>query len=187
VKKMRDKKVILSMMIFMVSAVFFADALVQSQVSLCTASWVNKYYSIDHLSDSADLVVVGTVSSSTPYKWRDAHHSILFTDFHFTVDSVLKGDPDAKEILIRQTGGKVSCKTSYIIDDPLFTKRTKMVLFLREYAPNCYSVLGGPQGRFIVRNGKVYSIGEIYSPASDTTEELHTKGKPTLQFYKDIS
>ena len=86
-----------------------------------------------------------------------------------------------------RTGGKIARKIEYIKSDPLLIKETYMVLFLKEYAPNKYYIMGGPQGRFCIQNNKVYSVGEIYSDASSTTKELHTNGVPTTQFYKEVT
>jgi hypothetical protein len=48
-------------------------------------------------------------------------------------------------------------------DDPLFQSGDSYVLFLREWEPGKYNVVGGPQGGFKIVNGKIYSMNYLYS------------------------
>ena len=155
-----------------------------------TASWAHCYSDIKELTETADLVVQGTVTSSVSYIWRLPYDAPgnweIFTNYTFAVERILKGEIKQEEIIIDQTGGKIGRNIRYIDDDPLLPEGAKMILFLREYAPNNCCILGGPQGRFHVLKNKVYSIGEIYPDAAMSTERLYTGGKKLKQFYQEV-
>jgi len=146
----------------------------------CDASWVKSYNSIPDLLDHSDAVVMGKIIESNAYI---EENGLVFTDYLIQVEKSLKGETE-KEILVHQTGGKIDNKIIEIGDDPLFNKEHNMVLFLKEYEKNKYYVLGGPQGRFIIENGKLYSIGEIDERSATTTKPLHTNGIELDTFLK---
>ena len=127
------------------------------------ASWANAYNGLDELCESADLIVTGEISKTLEEKQINSSmvetEEVLlwYTDFLFTVDQVLKGK-DVEQILIHQTGAQGKQE---ITDDPVFIVEDKYVLFLHEYEDGKYFVEGGPQGRFMVVNEKVYSMNNI--------------------------
>ena len=130
------------------------------QVISLDASWAKIYHSFTDLKHDADLVVQGTVTrvlqttaptSGTPPS----------TDFQFTVSRVLQ-DPahrlQGTTLTLHQTGAKVGNTLYQIDDDPLFQVGEQHILFLHEYQPGDYFVLGGPSGRFVIQNGAVKPI-----------------------------
>jgi len=139
-------------------------------------SWTYAYKDINEMTEKADLVIVGKAISSISYRESADPFTSIWTDYTVRGDKVIKGKVDEPNIILHQTGGKIGSETQYIRDDPLIEEGTTMLLFLKQYEPNKYYILGGPQGRFVVEQGKVYSIGELYAPASATTIRLHTKG-----------
>jgi len=152
------------------------------------ASWAYSYSSIEELKNTADIIVQGFVVSSISCKQKtsDSARFLPTTNHTFIVEKILKGNNDEKTIIIHQTGGTVRGKKMEFTDNPLLTKYTKTILFLRKIAPNYYHIIGGPQGRFIIRNKKVYSIGEVYDKATSTTKPLHTTGIELEKFYNKI-
>lgn len=184
-ESMKSKSMYMGIFLILLSGLIFAD---NTQKIPSQASWANHYANTKELSDASDLVVVGQVTKSVSYKVDrpDGDGYLVFTDHTFFINRIIKGSSSTKFILIHQTGGKYAGKLRYILDDPLLPRKTKMVIFLREYAPSEYAILGGPQGRFHVLNSKVYSIGELYAEAAITTQHLSKSGISLEQFILNI-
>ncbi len=131
-------------------------------------SWDQSYSNIDDLvSDSfVDLIVVGMIDRVVEItKTKEAETSqgpvyVYFTDFNFRIESVLKGT-DRKEIVIHQTGAESG---GQINEDPLFGPGERYLLFLHEFAPGKSFVVGGPEGRYRIIDGKVFSMNYLLPP-----------------------
>lgn len=126
------------------------------------ASWAVEYHSLADLKAHATIAVQGHFSGVLAQ--TADQHGIPYTDFEFTVDRVLY-DPGhltaaSAKLSVHQTGGLVNGKVHQIDDDPLFKVSEGCVLFLDQYQPGHFKVIGGPTGRFEVKNGAV-------SPGSD--------------------
>lgn len=153
-----------------------------------SVSWAYGYGSIEDLSNHADLIVKGYVTKSIYYHVQlNENHDMLFTNHTLKITEYLQGETIQKEITIVQTGGIENNKIDHIKDDPLLQKNMHMIVFLRQIDDDAYCILGGPQGRFIIQNNKVYSVGEIYSDASVTTKKLHTEGIQEKSFIDNIN
>lgn len=121
------------------------------------ASWAEYYHSMSDLKAHSDIAVQGTITKASLDPAASSANA-PFTDFQLTVQSTFF-DPHHKVaaaaatpavLTIHQTGGTVNGTTYQIEDDPLFQVGQKYVLFLREYSPGHYMVVGGPTGRFAV-------------------------------------
>lgn len=152
---------------------------------VANVSWVKKYSSLASLVEDSDLVIVGNVISSTSYKVEDLDGYLIFTDYAINVKQVVLGATKGKTIIITQTGGTLSGETRVIRDDPLLEKNCDMVLFLKSYEGK-YFILGGPQGRFHILDGKVYSVGELVKEAATTTDGLQVGGKTLSSFIDNL-
>jgi len=85
---------------------------------------------------------------------------IPMTDYNFKVDRVIRGDLKPGDVItIRQTGAESNDKIVLLEGDPLLKQGDKIVGFV-EYVPgyDVYLIIGGPQGRFNIQNGMVYSM-----------------------------
>lgn len=115
------------------------------------ASWADMYQSVKDLKAHADIAVLGHFSQVIGQTIDEV--GIPYTDFALSVDSVLY-DPNSKVagpgsvLRVHQTGGVIANVTQQISDDPLFAVDEKVALFLREYKPGFFMVIGGPTGRF---------------------------------------
>lgn len=115
------------------------------------ASWAELYQSVPDLKMHSDLAVSGHFSEILSQTSDGT--GIPFTDFAFVVDLMLF-DPKSRArgvgdvLRVHQTGGVIDNVTQQIGDDPLFKVDEKAVLFLREYQPGFFMVVGGPTGRF---------------------------------------
>jgi hypothetical protein len=91
------------------------------------------------------------------------------TDYAIQVSKVIKGDaPKGDKLVVSQPGGHVELptypggptlkRTLQFEDDPLMEHGQEHVFFLKKAEDGAYFVVGGPQGRFQVNNGKIKSV-----------------------------
>jgi hypothetical protein len=124
------------------------------------ASWAKLYHSITDLKQAADLVVQGTVTQ-VQQTVSSTDGTPPSTDFLFTVSKVLQ-DPAHRlhgtTLTLHQTGELVGNTLYQVDDDPLFQTGEQSILFLHEYQPGFYFVIGGPSGRFVIQKGTVKPI-----------------------------
>ncbi|TFH46772.1 MAG: hypothetical protein E4G94_01695 [ANME-2 cluster archaeon] len=142
-----------------------------------SASWRKGYDSTEALLEDTAIVVVCEVDSSVSYAERpEDEGSLYYTTYSLTIVDLLYGDESSESITMVQTGGIVGLKKKVIEDFPLLKKNKTYVLFLKQAEDGTYSHVGGPQGQFLLKNKKVYSIGELDSKAELITVGLHEGG-----------
>lgn len=131
----------------------------QGKIVNLDASWANLYQSVTDLKSHSDVAVSGHFAKILDQTSDET--GIPYTDFGFVVETVLF-DPGKKVegvggiLRVHQTGGVVANVTKQIGDDPLFKVDERAALFLREYKPGFFMVIGGPSGRFQVsRSGEI--------------------------------
>lgn len=161
----------------------------QTDITYINADWANLYQNIEELTGSSDLVVKGTIVDSISYEYKLSEPTftpLLLTNYTFKIEQVIKGDLDRDLITIKMTGGTLNGRTVVFRGDPLMKKGDTVILFLRKYTPDNYYILGGPQGRFVIQKGKVYSLGEVDKSAEALTSHLKTGGISVNQFINSI-
>jgi hypothetical protein len=165
--------------VVLIGAVLLANAGPKPATVLIHPSWAMGYDSASALAADADVVLVGTpvaVASEGP----DAETpETAATRFSLDVSRVLKGSA-AKQIIVKQTGGRIGDVTQVVPDDPTFVIGQRYVLFLRRVSSGPYVgdyfVLGGPAGRFrVADDGAVTAIGSVEVPAGTTVDTLLAK------------
>lgn len=141
----------------------------QRHVTL-SASWAVEYQSFSALKHNADLAVQGEFERTM--RVTKDEHGVPYTDFGFTVQRILLGPRSGSLVAvggtveIHQTGAASSDVITDVDDDPLFRVGDQAVLFLHEYSPGKYFVIGGPTGRFSIVNGAVKPINDQGVPFS---------------------
>lgn len=134
----------------------------QEKSASLDASWATEYQSLASLKSNADVAVLGTftkVMQQTIDK-----NNIPYTDFQFSVKRQLfklgskQSVANGAALSVHQTGGTVDGVLMQVDDDPLFKVGDSAILFLHQYAPGMYYVIGGPTGRFKVANDQVSPI-----------------------------
>jgi len=171
-------KKILILLSFISAALVIAATITSSQTGVknpsTSVSWAHYYRDLKELTMQSDIIVVGKVVAARHF--TDGNPPLAFNDYSFQVERVLKGAVNGA-ITVRQTAG--------VEDDPAFELEDRLVLFLHDCTPDgitgVYYTLGGPQGRFIVNNGMVFSVSEVY-PSINTASHLNVYGQSENQF-----
>jgi hypothetical protein len=128
------------------------------QVHYLDASWPVLYHDFSSLKRAADLAVAGNIAGIAA---QTVDQGIPYTDFTFSVSQVLYNPHHltvGSRLVIHQTGGVLNNQRFEVQDDPLFQVGEQAVLFLHQFSPGHYFVVGGPSGRFRVSNGLVAPI-----------------------------
>lgn len=171
-----------------------ADGTNQSNLKV-EAQWAGGHDSLQSLySDpDVDLIVVGEIDrvvevgiiKSTETRWGTIN--LYYTDFSFMIRSVLKGK-NVEEALIHQVGHD---ENDEFPEFPLFEAGEECVLFLHEFEPGKYYVVGGAQGRYKIVEGNVYSLNYILSllpsDSYSVPEGLYINGVPENDFTETIT
>lgn len=146
------------------------------------ASWSYNYGGIAELTNSSDLIArVKVVGESAD----DAGSTVIGkTVFTAEVEELIYGDNE-NSVNIVMTGwidhnGK---KIHEIDDDPLMYMDDEFLIFARKNDSGRYTILGGPQGRYVIDDGQVYSLGSYTSKLSRSGEDFE---KITGENYDDF-
>jgi len=117
--------------------------------------WNDSFADVAGLTRAADLVIIGTVQTSTV----EMVHDLPFTNYVIKVDRVISG-ASVDEVTVRETGGVVGNRVRQADDDPMMQSGAREVLFLRKSGDGnpWYWVVGGPQGRFHSMGGRIQPV-----------------------------
>jgi uncharacterized lipoprotein YehR (DUF1307 family) len=173
--------------IAMILSVMSCQTSNDTQETSLDASWSEGFQSLSDMRKASDLIVSGEVvgvDKVTKHvlgepRWGTEY--LFLTDYKFRVDRVIKGASESL-IVIRQTGAEGKQE---VTDDPLFRIGQQAVLFLRTGDSGTYMVAGGPQGRFIVLGGKVYSLNHVRSSVT-VPESLQVNGTSRDTFISNL-
>jgi hypothetical protein len=133
---------------------------------------LKRYSSLADLRRDSTLVARGSIVVVGGF---DRSRNV--TQFLFRITRVIAGNLSSSTavihiyhappyvILLQHNGG--------LVYDPPMQVGDELILFMHESVkPDMsagYVVVGGPQGRFIVKSAKVYSVGDLYPEARNTT------------------
>ena len=120
-------------------------------------SWAPFYPNFTELYEDSDIIIRGVVRTSKTSNVKSG----LFTTHQVSILETIKGETPTEKILVAQMGGYYMIwSVSEPKDYPLFHRGDDVILFLRLGGDGKYRSLGGPQGSFMVVEGKVHSVGE---------------------------
>jgi hypothetical protein len=122
-------------------------------------SWAPFYPNFNELYEDSDIIIRGIVGTSKTYNVKSGPGPR--TTHQVEILETIKGETPSENIPVDQLGGY------YMIwsvveppDYPLFHRGDAVILFLRLGGDGKYRSLGGPQGSYIVIEGKVHSVDE---------------------------
>ena len=154
-------------------------------------SWAEGAESIKALYEMSDVVAVGKVAGIASQsevvvgETRMGREVVYLTDYMFQIDRALKGTSE-NVAMVRQT--EQPNGNGEIKDDPAFQIGAHYVLFLREGELGKHHVIGGPQGRFVLVNGQVFSMN-FFVPERNIhlPEGLHVNGLNEADFLQSLT
>lgn len=134
------------------------------------------YSTLNELVAESPLIIRGKVTGLLPsYRvlpegidasqlpaFKAAEIGYLMTDVEVMVERVLAGRPEAagQKIVIQQLGGMLDGQIYVMKDEPLSEPNRSYVFFLQEAAPGRYVIVGGAQGRFDIRSGRLTMMSD---------------------------
>ena len=135
------------------------------------ASWAYNYEDVSELTENCDLAAYISVTGwESNHKYKDYGVDLtvftaeiqdsLFGKKEGTVRIVMTGKIDEKEKIIYE-----------IADDPLMKPGDKFFVFAKANEDGTYTILSGPQGRFVIVNDAVYSLN-----VCDNQVKMHNSG-----------
>ncbi len=154
------------------------------------------YRSIEDMAQASEVDVIARgVIKDVEYEGFGI--STAKSKYLFKPHWIIQGLSTTRPVWIHQTGGLTPLGATYMpFSDPLMQVGDVLILFLHQFnwAPDEYYIARGPQGRFVVQGGRVYSIGELYeSPNALEQRELsmmttpfHTGGIRETEFYMKL-
>jgi hypothetical protein len=149
-----------------------AQASTYSKVVTMDASWSHYYPTLASIKKDADLGIRGQI---TRILSTDAPaNAPISTYFIVTIEEVLWNPHNLSlsagaTIILHQEGGVVNGTLYQADDDPLFQIGEQTIVFLRQYSPGHFFVLGGPSGRFKVSGSIVTPISADGMPLPNGT------------------
>ena len=167
-----------------------------SNIEYMLVDWAEYYRSIEEMAQASEVDVIARgVIKDVEYEGFGI--TTAKSKYLFKPHWIIQGLSTARPVWVHQTGGLTSLGETYMpYSDPLMQVGDELILFLKERIrePDTYWVVGGPQGRFVVQGGRVYSIGELYeSPNALEQRELsmmttpfHTGGIRETEFYMKL-
>lgn len=122
-----------------------------------SASWAYGYGSIKEMTQSSDIVAIIKVTGAESM----LNSGIHFTNYTARVKQLICGN-DEKEIKVHMTGGvdDTNKKIYELNDDPLMQIGDEFLIFARKNQDETYTILTGPEGRYVVKNGCVYPLND---------------------------
>ena len=180
--------------ILVLTATSYANGYVQdelTEISQATyATWSNRYNTILEMQADSDIIVKGTLVSSTPEQRND----LVFTRSTLNVTEVLKGSSFIENIEVLQTGGSLNgVVTSPICGAPLLESSKEYVLYLQhvndpQYG-EYYLISGGDQGLFVLSANNTlttYAAGDrslLQADTANTSLSLSNGNTPFEKYY----
>jgi len=148
---------------------------------------LKKYFELKALANESTTIVTGTVGSNASRLLQPSENFVV-TDYLVRVDEALKGDvASGNDLTLRQPGGQVVLGNgkSAEVQMPDYWKQPqtgdKYIFFLKNKRDGTFALVGGPQGLFKVKEGKVDPQGH----PDDKLRQTHN-GKGKDSFLKEV-
>ena len=151
------------------------------------ASWSYAYDGVKGLckTDELDLIARVKIGNSE----QQNRNGLLMTVFTANVKDLIYGNAEDVVNVIMTGGIDHDSKTIYeISDDPLMQKDDEFIIFAHKNESGTYTVLGGPQGRFVIDNDNVFPLVDHCSQSNTAKVQTAEKGdgKTISDFVEEI-
>lgn len=154
-----------------------------------SASWSYNYGSVEELSKASDLIAIIKIKDT---KSDDTYSSlnVMQTVYSAEIEQLIYGT-DQKTIDVVMTGGiDDNAKKIYeVCDDPLMKKNDEFLIFAQQNENGTYTILSGPQGRFEINDGNVYSLNVSNNQvkANNNGSNIKVDGEKEEEFIKKVA
>lgn len=139
------------------------------------------YDNLENMTTTASEIVVGKVTAV-----KDTYYvtEVPITKFEVVVEKSLKGKLSQGDKIDQVQAADFDPMGNSVTNDVRMNVGEEYLLFLKSTPENTYYSIGGPQGRFLLKNTSVYSMDNIDSRA----DWVHIKsmGKPYSVFENEV-
>lgn len=150
-----------------------------------SASWSYNYGSVEELTKSGDIVAIVKITDSK----SEPYGGMQFTIYDAEIKQLICGN-DEKKIKIYMTGGvdENEKKIYEIEDDPLMQINDEFLIFATQNKDGTYTILSGSQGRFEIKDDRVYSLNEsnVQVKKASVGSNIKVNGKDKDKFISDV-
>lgn len=141
------------------------------------------FNSVKELYNKADIIAVATVDEVDPpaelnvSAISETPSYFVYTVSHLTVEQVIKGDNNLKELDVKQLGGDTGEK-KYIVNDMVYLEKgNRYLLFLKDYGNDKpMSLLNADQSLVQFTDEKINYKDEIFTDTNSQDMMNHIKG-----------
>lgn len=146
------------------------------------------------LSQTADVIIVGTVRASAPRLTKDGAR--IITDTEIEIGEVLKGKPNTPTLVVMQPGGIVGDVGQKVEGTASFAVGEEVVVFLDRRGNDRFAVTAMSQGKFRVErstDGKTvfavpqHSTSLLIDPVTQKETESGLKTMPLAELKTKIA
>lgn len=111
---------------------------------------------LEALTSMGQVILVGKVEALQS-RWND-DRSLILTDVRLSVEQVVKGSADQKEITVVVPGGQVGDVGQTVSAVPRFAEGERVLLFLERDEKGAFQVVGGLQGKKAIEGDIVMDL-----------------------------
>ncbi len=155
---------------------------------LLSASWTYNYESVEELSKSSDLIAIVKVKGMKNDDTYSAY-AVKLTIYDVEIKQLIYGEYEG-DIKVVMTGGidEAEKKIYEIADDPLMMENEEFLIFANQNKDGTYTILSGPQGRFEIKNERIYSLNISNEQVKNNNHDSNVKvyGEEKEDFIKKI-
>jgi hypothetical protein len=134
------------------------------------------------LVSTSDSIVQGRVESvEARYE-----NKLVYTYISVVVDDPIKGER-RRTVLVRQIGGKIGARTTWVAGMPLFKAGDQVIVFLKNRQDGAFDVIGLNQGKYdIVENYAVAHVSgvSVMDPKTGLMSEAGFVEKAPVETFK---
>lgn len=125
-----------------------------------SASWAYGYADVQDLTRHSDVIALIKVDQLSETIGGKVPASV----YQVTVTDGIRGCQTDEQLFVYMTGGRMGKKMFVIESDPLMEEGQEFLIFAQQNADGTCTVLGGPQGRLVYKNGTLNSLHNTTIP-----------------------
>lgn len=147
------------------------------------ASWGYNYRDVEELTENSDYIAIVNVKES------DSFYYEILPKTLYTVETTQSIYGETDDVQLVFTGGVFEDKTVELSDDPLMSIGDSLLVFARKNDDGTYTVLSGPQGRFVIEDDCVYSLNAVdkqLRSANRSSSNIMVDGVPLDDFISSV-